>query len=391
MFRRKLVLIVLGTLMCAALGVVGLLLGKMFYGNGNIISNLFSKDKTFNILFMGIDARDAHSNSRSDTMIMGSIDTKSKKIVLVSIPRDTMVETESGKKEKINSVNLLKGPEGACEEVSKILGMDVNYYVVCNFAGFKNIIDTLGGVDINVESNMRHPDPVNPELAINLHRGFQHLDGKQALAYVRYRGGPTADIGRTKQQQNFLKALAKQMIQTKTILKLPELIPELTKNIHTNLSLGDMVYLANSAKKSLQPENIISQTLPGYPYTDPGNGASYWLVDKTESNGIVTSLLEGKTPEVYSKVPALVKKTKTLPKKVVSPNETLPKEDVIPNEPQPETGQEPDSTVNNDDQIDTTNNNGNESITPPTDTTTDNDTPEAAPEVNDEVIDSGNP
>jgi cell envelope-related function transcriptional attenuator common domain len=278
---------------------------------GGQLNNLFFesvqtkdiKGKAINILLMGIDARDASSNSRSDTMILASIDPSTKKIAMVSIPRDTRIKTSSGQYDKINSINYVDGPEAACKEVGKLLNISVDYYVITNFGGFGDIVDALGGVHINIDTNMVHPDPVNPSLAINLSKGYQYLNGQQALAYVRYRGGPTADIGRTENQQKFIKALAAEMLQTKTILKLPQLIPQLYKNVRTNLPLSDMVYLANMAQK-LDVSNMNVQTLPGYFLHDDSTGASYWEADKQIASTLVASLLNGETFKVVEDTPA---------------------------------------------------------------------------------------
>lgn len=286
---------------------VGALVGGQF--SDQPIMPTVEEGKTLNILFMGIDARDAKSNSRSDTMILASINTKTKRIAMISIPRDTHIKNFLGRSEKINSVNYVKGPEAACKEVAKLLDTDVNYYVVTNFAGFGKIVDSLGGVHINVESDMHHADSVNPELAINIHKGYQYMDGHTALNYVRYRGGPTADIGRTQRQQQFIKALVKEMFQAKTITKLPKLIPEISKNVHTNIPLKDMIYLAQAAKDFEKSDAIVAQTLPGYPYTDPSTGASYWEVDKDTATTIIADLLNGKKFSVISDPPNWIEKS----------------------------------------------------------------------------------
>jgi LCP family protein required for cell wall assembly len=278
---------------------------------GGPIKKLFSesmleksaKGKTINILFMGIDDRENKSNSRSDTMILASIDSKTKKIVMVSVPRDTRIKNTFGQSEKINSVNYTKGPEAACNEVAKLLNVPVDYYVVTNFAGFGKIVDILGGVDLDVETNMVHTDV---SYSINLSKGYQHLNGDQALQYVRYRGGPTADIGRTQRQQKFIKALAKQMFKAKTILTLPELIPQISKNVKTNIPASDLLYLANLAK-SIDTSTINAQTLPGYPYTDPSTGASYWEPDRVKAKIIIATLMQGKTFDVVGDQPAWMK------------------------------------------------------------------------------------
>lgn len=267
--------------------------------------------KPINILFMGIDARDTKSNSRSDTMILASIDPGTDKVVMVSIPRDTRIKNSAGKYDKINSINLVDGPEAACDKVRELLNVPVDYYVITNFAGFGDIVDALGGVHINIESNMYHYDDEYPELTINLKKGNQYLNGQQALAFVRYRGGPTADIGRTENQQKFIKALAAEMMQSKTILRLPQLIPELYKNVRTNLPLKDMVYLANMANK-LDLANLSAQTLPGYFYHDSSTGASYWEADQEIASILVESLLHGQTFKVVNETPANMRTTNTV-------------------------------------------------------------------------------
>lgn len=301
--------IIVFAVMMALGAVLGGQLNSIFFES---VQTKETKGKTINILVMGIDARNAKENSRSDTMIVASIDSVTKKVAMVSIPRDTRIKNSAGKYDKINSVNYLEGPEAACREVSKLLDVPIDYYVVTNFGGFGDIVDALGGVHINVEENMRHADPVNPALAINISKGYQYLDGKQALAFVRYRGGATADIGRTENQQKFIKALAAEMMQSKTILKLPQLIPEIKENVRTNLPLQDMIYLANMAQK-LDMENIAAQTLPGYFYHDNITGASYWEADKKIASILIESLLRGETFQVVGEAPPGAQPAKTNP------------------------------------------------------------------------------
>ena len=283
--------------------VIGTLIGNQLQGGSMIpsISGITGSGR-LNILFMGIDARSNEENSRSDTMILASIDKKTKKAVLIWIPRDTRVEVAAGRYDKINSVNYLQGPEQACQVVSDLLGIKVKYYAVTNFDGFAEIVDILGGVHIDVENNMYHPDP-DPKLRINLSRGMQLLNGEDALRYVRYRGGPTADIGRTQRQAKFIKALADEMISTSTIVKLPELLPKLMENIKTNIPLNEMGTLASLARQ-FSGDNIITQTLPGYSYTDPSNGASYWKADEEQITGMLEALFAGESFEVMSDPPS---------------------------------------------------------------------------------------
>lgn len=282
----------------------GCLIGKqleLHFFSPDDIKDLVGKGRV-NVLIMGIDARKTELNSRSDTMILASIDKKNNRAALVWIPRDTRIEVKPGVSAKINSVNLFRGPEAACATVGELLGCEVKYYVIVNFAGFARIIDALGGVKIDVETDMYHYDP-DPTLNINLSRGEQVLSGEDALRYVRYRGGPTADIGRTARQQKFIKALAEQMFKSGNILKLPKLVPELMENVRTNIPLTEAVRMAKMARK-FDPANIVTQTLPGYSFTDPRTGASYWEADREIARGIIDDLFNGKTYEVAKDPPS---------------------------------------------------------------------------------------
>lgn len=280
-----------------------------FFVTGNLLAGHFlnpsvestvGRGKPVNILIMGIDARNAEVNTRSDTMIVASIDRKTRQVVMVWIPRDTRVKV-GGHYNKINSVNALEGPEAAAQAAGDLLGTRIDYYVVTNFAGFEKIIDILGGVDIDVETAMVHYDP-DPRLNIKLSKGQQHLNGLDALRYVRYRGGPTADIGRTVRQQKFVNALAKEMLKPGTIIKLPKLLPELAQHVRTNIPASDLLFMGKVARE-FDAANITTQTLPGYPYTEPSSGASYWQADSDIADGILEDLFNGKTYDVAQDPP----------------------------------------------------------------------------------------
>lgn len=287
---------------CLGLGLgifLGIKIDKVLFGKEGVLKGI--DNKTVNILFMGIDARDTETNSRSDTMMLASIDKASKQIAVISIPRDTHLKTSTGKNIKINEVNYVKGPKAACAAVGELLNSPVDYYVETNFAGFRDIVDTLGGVHIDVENDMYHSDPVNPELEINISKGYQYMDGNTALNYVRYRGGPTADIGRTQRQQQFIKAMADEALTPKQILKYPRLLTQLSNNVETNLSAAKLVFLA-CMSRGVDPANIAAQTLPGYPYTDKVSGVSYWEIDREKAGTMIQNLFAGQSFEVFQSV-----------------------------------------------------------------------------------------
>lgn len=257
--------------------------------------------KRTNILILGVDARPGDEHARSDTMILASIDPKLDKVVLISIPRDTRVKVEGTSLDKICAANFVGGPEYAMEAVAGFLQTEIDYFVEMDFNGFKDIIDTLGGVTINVPQRM-----YKPEEDIDLYPGEKRLNGREALAFVRYRDYSLGDIQRTSQQQEFLKALAKEVLQPRTLTKLPKLVDQVSDYVTTNLKLGDMLKMASWAP-GFDADSIITQTLPGYfyeVYDDDGFlMESYWVADGNKFPDMLEKLFAGESMVVFLESP----------------------------------------------------------------------------------------
>ncbi|MTV47903.1 LytR family transcriptional regulator [Heliobacillus mobilis] len=245
--------------------------------------------KRMNVLLLAIDKRPGENTGRTDTMILASIDRQDKKVFLLSIPRDTRVKIDGHGLDKINSAHMYGGVPLAEKTVEDLLGIPVDYYVKTDFDGFREIVETLGGVEIDVEKNMYHNEGDSEDL-INLKKGVQTLNGKEALQYVRFRSDELGDISRTQRQQKFLQALAKSALQMNTVWKLPALVPQLSKVVETDLGVGDMVSLAMMAK-DWKSENIIAHTLPGNFMTL--NGISYWYVDPSKAKQAALDFMRG--------------------------------------------------------------------------------------------------
>ncbi len=289
--KRKVPFIICGLLLIALLAAGYYEINKILNPDApGFITSPVSSGKRTNVLLLGIDARQGETMARSDSIIMASIDPKTKQIALLSIPRDTRVNIPGHGWDKINSASVYGGPELTTKVVSELLGVSIKYYVLTNFSGFKDIVDTLGGVTIDVEQNMYHEDVTDLDNEIYLTKGLQRLDGDKALQYVRYRGYVQGDIDRTKHQQVFLMALAKEMLQPSTIPKLPKLIPEINKYVKTNLGTSDMIKMA-STFSNIENYNMVAQTLPGRNITI-GDG-SYWGVDPSEARVMVAKLFNG--------------------------------------------------------------------------------------------------
>ena len=252
--------------------------------------------KRTSILVLGSDEREGETASRSDTIILVTVDPDLKKIAVVSIPRDTRVTLSNGQVAKINAAHAYGGPEGSVKAVEKLMGVPIDYYIELNFEGFAKVVDTLGGVTINVPQRMYKPTE-----GINLYPGLQRLNGSQALAFVRYRDYQPCDIDRPEKQQQFLQALADEVLQPSTIPKLPAIIKETSPYLNTNMGLKTMLQLATWAPK-FTAESVVSQTLPGYFYDQVGADQqllqSFWVADKSKVNGLIDRMLEGQTVAV---------------------------------------------------------------------------------------------
>ncbi|NMO98072.1 LCP family protein [Paenibacillus lemnae] len=205
-----------------------------------------------NILLMGVDARgfDEGEIPRSDTMLVASIDPVDKTINLFSIMRDTYTEIPGYGNSRINTA-VTHGPKTAMMAVGDLLGLPIQYYVYTDFQGFIKLVDSIGGVDFYVEKDMKYGSKADKnQYDIDLKQGMQHLDGNKALQYVRFRYDKLGDFTRTERQRELMKAVAKKMQSTTSIMKLPDILESVSPYIDTNLDVTDMVKLANVGYQS---------------------------------------------------------------------------------------------------------------------------------------------
>jgi len=217
-----------------------------------------------NILMLGGDSRGLGANEvpRSDSIIVISIDPTTKKAVMFSVLRDTYVEIKGHDNNKINAALAFGGPTLAMDTVGKLIGLPIQYYVYTDFKGFIGVIDAVGGLDFYVEKDMNYTDGQDGHVYdIHLKQGMQHLDGKTALEYVRFRHDALSDFARSDRQRNFLQALASKLQTPASFLKIPQILSAIDPYIETNMSVSDMLklgYLAYSSKAS----GIISEQIP---------------------------------------------------------------------------------------------------------------------------------
>jgi len=217
-----------------------------------------------NILLLGGDSRGLGKNEkpRSDTMIIVSIDPVTKKAHLLSVLRDTYGEIPGHGRDRINAAITYGGPELAMRTISNLTGLDIQYYVYTDFQGFIALIDELGGIEFEVEKRMYYKDTNDdPMYHIDLKPGLQKMDGKTALAYVRFRHDALSDYTRTERQRKFLTALAEKLKSTWSLIRLPALLDSIKPYVETNLKLDDMLKLA-ALGLEVDTSDITSAQLP---------------------------------------------------------------------------------------------------------------------------------
>lgn len=254
---------------------------------------VYSSDDVLNILLLGVDQREDEP-ARADTIILASMDLKEKEVHLLSIPRDTRMElADKNTITKVNHAHAFGGIDLTVKTVEKFLDIPVHYYVETNFQGFSKIIDTLGGITLNVEQKM-----YKPEEEINLKPGLQKLNGYDALAYVRWRDDGRADIGRIERQQKFFKAVMDQALKFSTIWKIPDLLEEINKQVKTDLNLQKMITVANKFK-DIQNIKLDTSMVPGV--ADNIEGVSYWVADQKELTKILEVIYDKNTAATAQK------------------------------------------------------------------------------------------
>jgi len=214
-----------------------------------------------NILLLGGDSRNSEIQS-SDSIMIVSIDPATKKMKLLSILRDTYVNIPGYGEDRISRAITMGGSSMAMRTVEEWAGIPIQYYVYMNMQSFIRLIDSIGGIDLEVEKNMNYVDSnEDPMYEIHLKKGYQHLDGIKALQYVRFRHDAFGDLARTERQRKFLKAVVIELLTRTTVMELPKLIHFFEPYIETNLSVDDMIKLGKLGF-DIDTESIDSIQLP---------------------------------------------------------------------------------------------------------------------------------
>jgi LCP family protein required for cell wall assembly len=219
-----------------------------------------------NIMMLGVGDPGHAGEALSDTDLLVSINTRSKQVAVISVPRDTRVSIPGYGYAKINQANSDGGVPLAKKVFEQTLGQPVDYYVKANFSGLKEVVDAVGGVDVNSPTALSDPEyPCDTNesrsCGFRLSAGPHHLDGTTALKYVRCRKGTCGDdFGRAARQQEVMQSIRDHASSAGTLanpVKLAQLAHAAGSNVQTDLSIGNVKRLVELTKGTAK-SNIIS-------------------------------------------------------------------------------------------------------------------------------------
>lgn len=244
------------------------------------ISDLKNSNEKFQVLLIGVDSLNSKKtkNTRSDVMMVLDVDGEKRSASLISLPRDSRVKIEDHGKTKLNHAYAYGKADLALETVNKNFDLDIPYYIVVDYAFVKDVVDIVGGIDVYVPMKMDYEDPsADPPLSIHLKKGHQHLNGDQAMQFLRFRKGyKNADLDRVKAQQAFMSAFVQKVKSSKGVLHAPSLLVSYMDNTTSNMPLSKVSRMGLTMI-SIGEDNLQTATIPGT--ADMIGGLSYYIVD----------------------------------------------------------------------------------------------------------------
>ncbi|MFA5248510.1 MAG: LCP family protein [Patescibacteria group bacterium] len=292
-----------------------------------------------NILFLGMGGRGHEGGLLTDTIMLSTLDSKNKKVALLSIPRDLSIPLENSTEwTKINNINAFaevkeknSGGVAISQALADVLETPIDYYVRVDFEGFTKIIDRLGGLDIYVENTFDdysypitgredNPDYYSRYEHLHFDVGWQKMNGETALKYARSRhgnNGEGSDFARAKRQQIILQAAKDKLLKTENLFNpvvLTGIISDLNEHVSTNLKIWEIIKLWSSFK-NITKEDVISKVIDdganGLLYATRNSIGSYILMPKNGDFSEIKYLLENIFAE-----PSVADKAIVLPEKV---------------------------------------------------------------------------
>lgn len=253
----------------------------------DVVLNKAQAGEPFNILLLGTDARPDEKVFRTDTIIVAHVNPKTKKVWMLSIPRDTKVLIPGHGYSKINNAHFFGGIPLTVKTVKGFTGLKIDHYMRVNFAGFQSAVNMMGGVWVNV------PRPINDvkaasqsvhQRAYKISAGWQRLDGEHALTFVRARHGFTdQDFSRISDQQIFFRAMADQLAHRTDAPTMVRVVNSVAPHVKTDMKMMDMMSVAFALKEA-GAKNMYTATVGG------NWVAPYIVPDETKLQTLVSDI-----------------------------------------------------------------------------------------------------
>jgi len=241
-----------------------------------------SNSYRINILLLGADARTSEHHGFTDSINVLSIDKKTKKTYILGIPRDTRVQIANGNVDKINHAYAYGSVDDTIATVENFLDIRIDYYVLVDFQDFKKMVDSVGGIDMNVPA---HISQVRPELHGKV--GMSHLTGEEALVLVRFRQDNQSEDGRMERHREAIKAITDKILKSDNILNSLSLLNQLRENVKTDIPPFETAVI-DQLMNGFNLDNAEILIVPGE-YTHI-NGTNYMIPDKNKTEEMVVKL-----------------------------------------------------------------------------------------------------
>ena len=279
----------------ACIFLCGALLGAVTSGGGRggshgfleFLAPPFGGRDRVSILAVGVD--NSEGRGLADTIIAIAVWPKTGEIAAMAIPRDSYVHIPGVGDRRINASHAFGSLPLTIETVELLLGFPFDYYVEVNVQGLADLVDAVGGVEIDVEKRMHYQDRAQ-NLLIDLQPGLQRLGGKDAVGYVRFRHDAMGDIGRIERQRQFLRAVTRELLSPNNVSRLPRLAQTFVDTVQTNLSVRDILTLKRIVEQT-GADGIRMATAPAAPIRLANQ--SVLQLDPVELQRIVDRVLWG--------------------------------------------------------------------------------------------------
>lgn len=245
------------------------------------------ENEPFYMLLIGCDDREGVDGARADTTILARLDPKKNKVTLISIPRDTAIEIDGYGMQKFNAAYTYGGASGTIEAASELCGVEISHYAEVHFEALIDIIDYIGGVDVDVPIGIDDVDAGG-----KVEAGMQHLDGEHAMIFARSRSYETGDFQRTTSQRLLIKAAVDKMLSMDPT-EYPGLLMKISECMNTDFSVQELLGLAQAFID--EPElKMYSAMVPSG--TADIDGVSYVVADEALLSEMMELVNKGKNP-----------------------------------------------------------------------------------------------